>query len=135
MNSEYYPLYSPMNCILHEKNSRTFSVHFICIIVHFCFLFTFAPSHYLNTGGGGTLARSESRNSINNDHGGGGLSIASMGSGRHSALRAQTPSRRGSSVYIGGDDSGVYLLFVYHFCMLNMFLKISRACYKFKLYF
>ena len=69
------------------------------------------------------MSRSNSRNSINQDlnspraeNGGGGgrtgLSLASMGTGRHSAARAQTPSRRGSSVYIGGngDDSGVFLL-------------------------
>jgi len=66
----------------------------------------------------GGMSRSNSRNSINQDlnspraeNGGGGgrtgLSLASMGTGRHSAARAQTPSRRGSSVYIGGngDDS------------------------------
>merc|ERR1719266_2269123 len=70
-----------------------------------------------NISGGGGMTRSESRNSINNDQhgkGGTGLSLASMGTGRHSAARATTPSRtpttpsrRGSSVYIGGDDSGV----------------------------
>merc|ERR1712223_81716 len=68
-----------------------------------------------NISGGGGMTRSESRNSINNDghgKGGTGLSLASMGTGRHSAARATTPSRtpttpsrRGSSVYIGGDDS------------------------------
>merc|ERR1719491_1140546 len=71
----------------------------------------------ISGGGGGGLTRSESRNSLNNDHKGGsgsvrGLSLASMGTGRHSAALATTPSkttgtpsRRGSSVYIGGDDS------------------------------
>ena len=62
------------------------------------------------------MTRSESRNSINNDNvhpkNSGGLSLASMGTGRHSAARnaerGTTPSRtRGSSVYIGGDDSGL----------------------------
>lgn len=66
------------------------------------------------------MSRSDSRNSVNQDlnsprsgGGGGGLSLASMGTGRHSAARAQTPSRRGSSVYIGGDDSGVFLLLIF----------------------
>ena len=64
------------------------------------------------------MTRSDSRNSINDDlrsrPSGGGLSIASMGTGRHSAKRAQTPSsRRGSSVYIGGDqDSGLYFIHI-----------------------
>ena len=75
------------------------------------------------------MTRSDSRNSINDDlrsrPSGGGLSIASMGTGRHSAKRAQTPSsRRGSSVYIGGDqDSGLYYYF--HFCFGLFFLLFS----------
>ena len=83
------------------------------------------------------MSRSNSRNSINQDlnspraeNGGGGgrtgLSLASMGTGRHSAARAQTPSRRGSSVYIGGngDDSGVFsftLTFFCCFCFVGTF--------------
>ena len=82
----------------------------------FAHIFCFYFAHYK-----GGMSRSNSRNSINQDlnspraeNGGGGgrtgLSLASMGTGRHSAARAQTPSRRGSSVYIGGngDDSGVF---------------------------
>ena len=72
------------------------------------------------------MSRSDSRNSVNQDlnsprsgGGGGGLSLASMGTGRHSAARAQTPSRRGSSVYIGGDDSGVFLLLIFSFLVEN----------------
>ena len=83
------------------------------------------------------MSRSNSRNSINQDlnspraeNGGGGgrtgLSLASMGTGRHSAARAQTPSRRGSSVYIGGngDDSGVFsfsFTFTFCFCFVGTF--------------
>ena len=81
------------------------------------------------------MSRSNSRNSINQDlnspraeNGGGGgrtgLSLASMGTGRHSAARAQTPSRRGSSVYIGGngDDSGVFSFsFTFCFCFVGTF--------------
>ena len=81
--------------------------------VTFCFSFFglhpffFLFLHPFQKSGG--MTRSDSRNSINDDHRGrsGGLSLASMGTGRHSAMRAQTPSRRGSSVYIGGDDSGL----------------------------
>ena len=83
------------------------------------FLFAFvAPFFFICTKTG--MSRSDSRNSVNQDlnsprsgGGGGGLSLASMGTGRHSAARAQTPSRRGSSVYIGGDDSGVFLLLIF----------------------
>ena len=87
----------------------------------FAFLFVFAHFFVCTKGG---MSRSESRNSINQDlnspvrtPAGGGLSLASMGTGRHSAARAQTPSRRGSSVYIGGDDSGVFLIFWLYFEM------------------
>ena len=89
------------------------------------FFFFFAP---FKSGG---MTRSDSRNSINDDlrsrPSGGGLSIASMGTGRHSAKRAQTPSsRRGSSVYIGGDqDSGLYYYF--HFCF-GLFSSFFGFC-------
>lgn len=80
-----------------------FFLSFICTS-----LFYFAPSK-------GGMTRSDSRNSINDGHhtssGVGGLSLASMGTGRHSAARAQTPSRRGSSVYIGADDTSGALFF------------------------
>ena len=98
-----------------------FYLAYIIILLYFFFnfllfahIFCFYFAHYK-----GGMSRSNSRNSINQDlnspraeNGGGGgrtgLSLASMGTGRHSAARAQTPSRRGSSVYIGGngDDSG-----------------------------
>ena len=93
-----------------------------------CFFF-FAP---FKSGG---MTRSDSRNSINDDlrsrPSGGGLSIASMGTGRHSAKRAQTPSsRRGSSVYIGGDqDSGLYfihILFSHTFGLFSVLLFFFR---------
>ena len=79
------------------------------------------------------MTRSDSRNSINNDHKGGGgglggkggLSLASMGTGRHSANRATTPSRRGSSVYIGGDpDSGLYF---FQFDLISFFFSFYFA--------
>ena len=79
------------------------------------------------------MSRSDSRNSVNQDlnsprsgGGGGGLSLASMGTGRHSAARAQTPSRRGSSVYIGGDDSGVFLLLFFPFLSKIDWLRFWR---------
>ena len=99
------------------------------------------------------MSRSNSRNSINQDlnspraeNGGGGgrtgLSLASMGTGRHSAARAQTPSRRGSSVYIGGngDDSGVFsfsftLTFFVVFVSLALLVICLCCCFCFANFF
>ena len=114
-----------------------------CFWFYFCFFAHFFCFYFAHIKGG--MSRSNSRNSINQDlnspraeNGGGrsGLSLASMGTGRHSeqraAARATTPSRKGSSVYIGGngDDSGVFLLllflFFWHFWLFVCFVFVCK---------